>query len=52
MLVVVAFGVECTNIGPYIHHISWGDRHPVKETCVSYFEITMFGSLYWVIGIS
>jgi len=52
MLVVVAVGVECTNIGPYIHYIRWGDHHSIRETCVSYFEITMCGSLNWVIGIS
>jgi len=52
MLVVLAFGVECTNIGPYIHYISWGDHHSIKETCVSCLEITVLGGLYWVISIS
>jgi len=51
-MLVLAFGVECTNIGPYIHYISWGDCYFIKETCVSYFEVTVLGSLCWVIGIS
>lgn len=49
MLAVLAVGVECTNIGPYIHYISFGACHSVKETCIVF---TVLGSVYWDISIS